>query len=436
MEQISTDPFSTDPLSTDLLRAADQGTDQAGRQDASPQLRRAGELQAAARRAEAAQLQAMLEYQDRAEADLGFQELPLNARREARKVPVRELALALRMSEHTVTMLLNCARFARRDLPRTWRTYAAGMIDQPRLRMIADAAMPLEDPAHLCRLDADAAEKASAATSAQLRRWLNRYVARLSPEGFSRTCEQAQDQRHVRILHQENGMSLLQAVLPTVTAAAIEKRLRAAARGLDRPQPQDPGLAGETAGGSDTHAGRTPAPDPRTLAQREADLLVAWLLDGRVTGSPVEANIAVLVPEATLTGESSEPALSADRSWALPAESARELAFAQGARHRWYEVVTSRIPEAAEDADADILSVTYTGRFAPRRLRDALAFRDGTCRAEGCTVPAERCDLDHQIPWPEGPTAASNLRALCRRHHRMKSHGYLDPPKPAGLRIG
>lgn len=147
-----------------------EGSERVGRQEAELGLRCACEFQVATRCAEAAQLQAMLEHQDRAEADLGLQELPLNARREAQKVPVRELALALRMSEHTVTMLLNCARFARRDLPRSWRAYAAGMIDQPRMRMIADAAMPLEDPAHLCRLDADAAEKASVTTSAQLRR--------------------------------------------------------------------------------------------------------------------------------------------------------------------------------------------------------------------------------------------------------------------------
>lgn len=43
-------------------------------------------------------------------------------------------------------------------------------------------------------------------------------------------------------------------------------------------------------------------------------------------------------------------------------------------------------------------------------------------------VPAERSDLDHQVPWPVGPTEAADLWALCRRHHRMKSHGFLGPP--------
>ena len=49
-----------------------------------------------------------------------------------------------------------------------------------------------------------------------------------------------------------------------------------------------------------------------------------------------------------------------------------------------------------------------------------MALRDGTCRFPGCQVRAKYCDLDHVRPWPVGPTAAWNLMALCRRHHRVK----------------
>ena len=48
-----------------------------------------------------------------------------------------------------------------------------------------------------------------------------------------------------------------------------------------------------------------------------------------------------------------------------------------------------------------------------------------------CTRPARRCDVDHVVefdhdaegegrPQP-GPTATSNLAALCRYHHRLKT---------------
>jgi hypothetical protein len=46
--------------------------------------------------------------------------------------------------------------------------------------------------------------------------------------------------------------------------------------------------------------------------------------------------------------------------------------------------------------------------------------RDGRCRFPGCSVNARFCDLDHVRPWPLGPTCASNLLTLCRRHHRVK----------------
>lgn len=402
----------------------------------------ARQFQVLARRAEAAQQTAMLEHQDTVEAQERIAELPLHARREARKVPVHQLALDLRMSERTVAVLLSCARFARRELPPMWRAFGEGAVDQQRLRLVADAAVGLESADHVEALDAAAAKKAPESTAVQLRRWLNRYVARLGPEEFARSCEHAQQHRHVHLQHLENGVSLLQALLPTVQAAAIEKRLRAAARGLDWPQPREPEAAetpahspGLTSAGSDptgpdvTDSDLQPH-DPRTLGEREADLLAAWLLDGRVGGAPVEASLAIIVPEATLTGESDHPAVSADGTWAAPAQAVQELAFTPGSQHRWYEAVTRR----ASIAEDDILQIRYQGRFAPQRLRDAVAFRDRTCRAEGCSVPAKHSDLDHRIPWPEGPTSGTNLQARCRRHHRMKSHGYLHPPDPVADR--
>ncbi|WP_425577194.1 HNH endonuclease signature motif containing protein [Nesterenkonia rhizosphaerae] len=117
---------------------------------------------------------------------------------------------------------------------------------------------------------------------------------------------------------------------------------------------------------------------------------------------------------------------TADRSWMIPAHQARHLAADPEAQHHWYQGSTRRDDRNAEH---DLLSARYIGRYPPTRLRDALIFRDGTCQAEGCAISAERCDIDHQTPWEQaGGTTASNLWALCRRHHRMKSHGFLRPP--------
>ena len=40
--------------------------------------------------------------------------------------------------------------------------------------------------------------------------------------------------------------------------------------------------------------------------------------------------------------------------------------------------------------------------------------------APGCLAPALNADLDHTIPWPDGPTDQRNLAPRCRAHHRAK----------------
>jgi hypothetical protein len=45
--------------------------------------------------------------------------------------------------------------------------------------------------------------------------------------------------------------------------------------------------------------------------------------------------------------------------------------------------------------------------------------RDRRCRFPGCRTRADRCDLDHNTPWPAGATGCDNLCCLCRHHHRL-----------------
>ncbi|NLS11266.1 hypothetical protein HGQ17_14945, partial [Nesterenkonia sp. MY13] len=105
-----------------------------------------------------------------------------------------------------------------------------------------------------------------------------------------------------------------------------------------------------------------------TIRQREADLLSAWLRDGHCYSTPISAKICVMVPEETLTGESEEPATTADRASVIPAADIRKLATDTEAEHEWY---TAGTRTNKRRADRDVLSVTYNGRFAPERLRDA-----------------------------------------------------------------
>jgi hypothetical protein len=63
------------------------------------------------------------------------------------------------------------------------------------------------------------------------------------------------------------------------------------------------------------------------------------------------------------------------------------------------------------------------------KMREHVIVRDGTCVFPWCGRNARHCDLDHVVPYdhdhPEqgGATATDNFAALCRRHHRLKTHG-------------
>lgn len=47
--------------------------------------------------------------------------------------------------------------------------------------------------------------------------------------------------------------------------------------------------------------------------------------------------------------------------------------------------------------------------------------RDRRCRQPGCRNRVPRGgELDHHVPWPDGPTAAGNLTGFCTSHHRGK----------------
>jgi hypothetical protein len=127
---------------------------------------------------------------------------------------------------------------------------------------------------------------------------------------------------------------------------------------------------------------------------------------GRVT---VSTQINVTIPIDSLAGLTDTPGTLSGFG-VLPADLVRRLAAGDT---RWRHILTDR----ATGAVLDIGTWSYR---PPSALDRHVRTRDVTCRFPGCAVPARECDLDHLIPFPEGPTSAENLHALCRRHHRVK----------------
>ncbi|VXC06025.1 HNH endonuclease signature motif containing protein [Nocardioides sp. AX2bis] len=56
------------------------------------------------------------------------------------------------------------------------------------------------------------------------------------------------------------------------------------------------------------------------------------------------------------------------------------------------------------------------------RLKEQTQLRDTTCVFPWCTNPAVFTDMEHVIPYPEGPTETGNVAPACRQHHRAKTH--------------
>lgn len=164
-----------------------------------------------------------------------------------------------------------------------------------------------------------------------------------------------------------------------------------------------------------------PAGDPRTAAQRAADLAADLLLGGVLpdddrtrsgvaTTGAVQPRINVTVPGLTLLGLDDEPA-DLEGYGPIDADTARRLAA--------HAPSMRRILVHPETGAA--LSYGREHYRAPADLDGFVRVRDGRCRFPGCSRRAERADLDHTTAWEHGgDTADANLAALCRHHHRLK----------------
>ncbi|ORA01345.1 HNH endonuclease signature motif containing protein, partial [Mycolicibacterium bacteremicum] len=80
---------------------------------------------------------------------------------------------------------------------------------------------------------------------------------------------------------------------------------------------------------------------------------------------------------------------------------------------------------------------TERGYHPSRALTEFIGCRDLICRWPGCTIAAQRCDIDHTTPWPYGPTHPSNTKLYCRIHHLIKTFhcgpgGWTESQHPDG----
>jgi hypothetical protein len=160
------------------------------------------------------------------------------------------------------------------------------------------------------------------------------------------------------------------------------------------------------------------APDLRTMDMKRADALseiagIAVSLSADEAKShrrSVSVNVTIDLP--TLLGLKENPGQLAGYG-VLPAQIMRALA----GEGKWRRFIT-------DPNTGTLLDYGRDSYQPPQDLVDYLIARDRTCRFPGCRQSAARADIDHAEAWEDGgETSAANLGALCRRHHRMKTHG-------------
>ena len=310
-----------------------------------------------------------------------------------------ELAQAIGLSEGQVVQRLAMVDRVFEHAPRVWVAFRSGRVDAVRVREISFTIDKLQRPESRRELDTKAVAYAQTHTLAELRRWLRRFITRVEADAAIERANTEHAKRHVNVVDADDGMAWLNAYLPAHQAAAIRTRLRHEAR---------------TLGSGD---GRTR--DDRTLEQRQADVLVEHLLQGpAATGKAagLKIDIAITLDAKILTGLNEGHAEAADGSWEVPA--AWILNSALVGESFWHRLLVDPII-------GDTLAHQYNGYATPDILRRAITFRDGVCATPGCLRPANECDIDHQEPWPHGPTTGPNLNPRCRADHARKGHGFL-----------
>jgi len=237
-------------------------------------------------------------------------------------------------------------------------------------------------------------------TVPQIRARLRTIELTLDPAAGEARHVRARADRHVRLTPAPDAMAWLTALLPADDATAAFAAIDAIAASAD-------------------------PDDPRPIDARRADALTdicAQILNTGVgpAGPLVSSHrrrphLQVTVAATTLLGLDEKPGELAGFG-PIPATMVRAIA----ADATWRRIFTD--PETGEFAG--IGSRTY--RPGADLTRTVIA-RDVTCTFPGCRIAAWRCDLDHIEPFGESTpgedqTTRENLHALCRHHHRLKTH--------------
>lgn len=328
-----------------------------------------------------------------------------------------DISTALRLAPTTAQSRIDVARTLVNHLPNTCSALATGEISPAHATVIAkETAAAIRDglpESAIFEIEQRAIAHAEFHTPGQVANQVRTSIARIAPETFEETVARARDTRKVSCYTESDGISTIVAILPAADAQIVMNSIESFIRATSAEQDSV----------SDASIS-----DTRNADMKRADALTA-IASAYLSSSaeivtphrrPISVNVTIDLP--TLLGLAENPGQLAGYG-AIPASVARELA----ADGKWKRFIT-------DPQTGNLLDYGRQSYEPPQALIDFLIARDRTCRFPGCRRSAALSDIDHAQSWEMGGrTSPDNLGALCRRHHRLKTHdGWKIESRPDG----
>jgi len=277
-------------------------------------------------------------------------------------------------------------------MPETKKAFAAGEVSESKVKVLAQAQALC--PEQFARDEASLVARVAAACSQQVPKVLGEWKKNTDPKAAEAEAERLHEQRALHLSEDWSGMLRLHGLLDPESGLIVRHALEA----LTDPANLDPA-------------------DTRSPAQARADALAEIcqrFLQGDGKGRKRPTGVLVTIPWDTLQagkGIVDTPA------GPISGNTARRLAC---------DATISRVLLDPESVPVEMGRAT---RVIPPALRQALELRDPHCTHPGCDMPARYCDAHHIIHWADGgKTEISNLRLLCRAHHR-DAHDHQPYPR-------
>ena len=313
-----------------------------------------------------------------------------------------DVATALRLSPTTAQSRIDVARVLIAHLPNTISALATGEISVAHATVIArETATAIKNglsPESVFRVEQTALAHAEFHTPGQVASKVKTTIAKLAPEDFEELVDRARDSRRVTFYPEADGMATVIAILPAEDAQTVMKSIEAYILKQDAQDATEWSMLSADMKRADA------------LTAIATQALAALANDVQPHRRPITISVAIDLQ--TLMGLAENPGQLAGYG-AIPASVARRLA----ADGNWQRFVS-------DPTTGNLLDFGREKYSPPQELVDYLLARDRICRFPGCRRAGQSSDIDHAQSWETGgETNPANLGLLCRRHHRMKTHG-------------